>query len=370
MPYSLCLANRPIISVMHCLIMNVSNFFWNCVVPKPLTLYTHAVGMGKRNKVVKLTKKKVNYIIRYKTKNDSTRNIARDVKISESTVKRVWMYWVKNHKPIPIKKFGRPKQEIDDKSESLILEIHKEQQSGARRLEKVIKFKRNVKLSHNKIHQVLLKHGLARENENKKKRRKAWIRYERKHSLTAVHLDWHTSKINRKEVCVVIDDSSRFILEGGEFDSATAENSINLIQKAIDDYGSIRHIEQAITDRGSQFYANKKDDNDESESSFEEFLVEKGIKHIKARVKHPQTNGKVEKWYDLYEKQRSKFAAFADFVKWYNTIRFHESLDTQHYLQTPLDAFWSRLPDECKLNLFLKRMEREFNAKGRIFIQR
>ncbi len=323
--------------------------------------------MGKRNKVVKLTNKKVNYIIRYKTKNDSTRNIARDMKISESTVKRVWMYWLKNHKPIPIKKFGRPKEEVDEKSERLILEMHKEQQLGARRLEKIIKFKRGVQISHNKVHKVLLKHGLAKENENKKKRRKAWIRYERKHSLTAVHLDWHTSKVNGKEACVVIDDSSRYILSGGEFDSATAESSINLMQDTIDNYGWIRDVEQAITDHGSQFYANKKDKNDESESQFEVFLVKNGINHIKARVKHPQTNGKVEKWYDLYERHRSKFETFTDFVNWYNTIRFHESLDTEHYLQTPWDAFWSRLPLECKLNVFLKRMENELDAKGRIF---
>jgi hypothetical protein len=52
-----------------------------------------------------------------------------------------------------------------------------------------------------------------------------------------------------------------------------------------------------------------------------------------------------------------KFKSFVDFVKWYNTVRYHESLDTKHYLQTPEDAFWSRLPDGCKLNVFLKRME-------------
>jgi hypothetical protein len=33
---------------------------------------------------------------------------------------------------------------------------------------------------------------------------------------------------NGKEVCVVLDDSSRFILAGGEFQAATAENSIGL----------------------------------------------------------------------------------------------------------------------------------------------
>ncbi|MGC8585463.1 MAG: hypothetical protein ACP5L4_05010 [Thermoplasmata archaeon] len=32
-----------------------------------------------------------------------------------------------------------------------------------------------------------------------------------------------------------------------------------------------------------------------------------------------------------------------EFVKWYNTIRYHEGLDTNHYLQTP---------EECKLGMF------------------
>ncbi len=313
--------------------------------------------MGKRNKVVKLTDNKINYIIRAKTRDEMTTNISRDMKVSESTVRRVWMHWLKYGQTIPIKKFGRPKKEIDEKSEQLIIKTHQEQHLGARRLREIIEFKSSIRLSHNKIHEVLLKHGLATENEKKKKRRKPWIRYERKHSLTAVHLDWHTSKFNGKDVCVVMDDSSRYILSGGEFDSATAENSINLMRDVIDNYGWIRNIEQAITDRGSQFYANKKDKNDNSESQFEVFLKENGIKHIKARVNHPQTNGKVEKWYDLYKKLRSKFNTFADFVKWYNTIRFHESLDTMFYLQTPQDAFWSRLPKCCLLNVFFKRME-------------
>ena len=78
----------------------------------------------------------------------------------------------------------------------LILKTHKEQKLGARRLEKIIEFKHGVHIPHNKIHKVLLEHDLAKENRNKKKRRKAWIRYEREHSLTAVHLDWHTSDIN------------------------------------------------------------------------------------------------------------------------------------------------------------------------------
>ncbi|RZB32204.1 MAG: hypothetical protein AEth_00527 [Candidatus Argoarchaeum ethanivorans] len=91
------------------------------------------------------------------------------------------------------------------------------------------------------------------------------------------------------------DDSSRYIISGDEFDAATGENSISIVEDVLNEYGWIRKIEQVITNRGSQYYANKKDKHDESESRFEAFLKERGIKHIKARVKHPQTNGKVEK---------------------------------------------------------------------------
>jgi len=69
----------------------------------------------------------------------------------------------------------------------------------------------------------------SQENKNKKKRRKDWIRYERKHSLTAIHLDWHTSKIDKKEVSAALDDSSRYVMAGDEFDAATGENSIGIV---------------------------------------------------------------------------------------------------------------------------------------------
>ena len=43
---------------------------------------------------------------------------------------------------------------------------------------------------------------------------------------------------------------------------------------------------------------------------FSAFLAKNEIKHILARVKHPQTNGKIEKWYHTYEKSRKSFDDF------------------------------------------------------------
>jgi transposase InsO family protein len=322
--------------------------------------------MGKKNKVVKLTDKKISYIIRAKIRGESTNRIAVEMKVSPSTVKRVWMYWTKTKMPLRIKKFGRKRKTLDAESEQLILEVNKEQNMGARRLEKIIWFKYGKRIPHNAIHRVLLAHGLANLNRNKTKRRKPWIRYEREHSLTLVHLDWHVSKCNGKKVCAVLDDSSRRILSGGEFEAETTENSIALLREALDKFGWLTGISQVITDHGTQFYANKRDKNGEADGRFEKFLEANKIQHIKARIKHPQTNGKFEKWNDTYEKNRPRFDNFDNFVNWYNTVRFHESLDTKWYLQTPDTAFWARLPEGCKLKMFLDRMETELNVRDRI----
>jgi putative transposase len=348
--------------------MFLSAFRGFCVVPKALTLYTPQGGMGKKNKVVKLTDKKIKHIIRAKIRGESTKDIARDLKLSPSTVKRVWMHWTRTKMQLNIKKFGRKKKTLDEESVKLILEVNKEQNLGARWLEKVIEFKHGIHIPHNAIHKVLLSHGLAKVNRNKSKRRRPWIRYERDHSLSLMHLDWHTSDHNGKNVhvCVVLDDSSRFILAGGEFDAETTDNAIQLLKEAVVKYGHLASIEQVLTDRGAQFYANKRDKNGNAESRFEFFLEENKIKHIKSRVNHPQTNGKVEKWNDTYEINRFRFENFNNFVNWYNSIRFHESLDTKWYLQTPEIAFWARLPEGCKLGMFLNRMETELNDLQRI----
>jgi hypothetical protein len=54
-------------------------------------------------------------------------------------------------------------------------------------------------IPHNAIHKELLSHGLANLNRNKSKRKKSWIRFERKHSLSMVYLDSHTSNNDEKK---------------------------------------------------------------------------------------------------------------------------------------------------------------------------
>jgi transposase InsO family protein len=49
--------------------------------------------------------------------------------------------------------------------------------------------------------------------------------------------------------------------------------------------------------------------------------------HIVSRSHHPQTNGKLEKWFGLYERHKKDFNTFEEFVDLYNKRGYHESLE-------------------------------------------
>lgn len=194
----------------------------------------------------------------------------------------------------------------------------------------------------------MLEYGYASEQESKQKRRKPWVRYEREHSLSAVHMDWHFSKaVPGKQVCVVLDDASRKVLSGGEFDSASAENSVFLLKEALQAcrFRYNLNIRECISDHGTQFYADKRDKLGKADHTFESFLKEQGVRQILCGVNHPQTNGKVEKWFDFYEHHHGRYGSLAELIGWYNN-RMHGSLN-MHYAETPNEAFIRKLPTEC-----------------------
>ena len=65
------------------------------------------------------------------------------------------------------------------------------------------------------------------------------------------------------------------------------------------------------------------------------------IQHILARVKHPQTNGKMERWFQTYAKNRQRLENFEEFVWWYNCRRPHQSLNWE-VMETPYKAFYRK----------------------------
>jgi putative transposase len=105
-----------------------------------------------------------------------------------------------------------------------------------------------------------------------------------------------------------LDDSSRKILAAGEFEAETTKNALVVLKKACWKYSMLWYsILAVLTDHGSQFCSNRKDKGTPSMHAYELFLRQRGIKHILCRVGHPQTNGKLEKFHDLYNVHRFRF---------------------------------------------------------------
>jgi putative transposase len=187
---------------------------------------------------------------------------------------------------------------------------------------------------------ILKEAGRALPQPSKQKRRR-WVRYEREHSMSLWHMDWKQLSDGRWWIAAM-DDASRLIVNYGVFQEATAEHTIHVLKQAIDKHGCPREI---LTDRGSQFYANEGERREKGISQFEAYLAEQGIKHILCRVNHPQTNGKLERFYGVYERKRHQFRSIDEYVHWHNEVKPHLSLNIEA-LETPIQAFQRKLPLE------------------------
>ena len=237
-----------------------------------------------------------------------------------------------------------------------IIQSKKTLDLSASGISKHLRKKRGIRADVNLVQRILLEEGMAEICLNKRVRKRPRVRYERTYPLSAVHLDWSTG-INGSSLCVVLDDASRKILSGGEFERQSAETSVRLLKEALEKYAGVKKIREAITDRGSEFHANRRDKEGNATHPFEDFCKDNDITHILCGRAHPQTNGKVEKWFDLYKRKRGKFKSFDDFIHWYNCVRPHMSLDWDN-LETPEQAFWRKL-EPVLLGNFMELLEKE-----------
>ena len=279
---------------------------------------------------MKLTRNKLIETIRKKNQGWTTYQARKIAGISIRRVNQVWkQYLLTEHIPEIGKNNGRPIKPIEDWEIQMVKQSYEKYRVSASTLEKIIERDHKKHISHRRIHKILLDSGYAKKKDKRDIRKKEWIRYERRHSLTAVHIDWHC--INESNWAFgVEDDASRKILALVECCNATTDKSIEGMEDAFK-HGPIK---QCISDHGTQFIKNIADGS----SRFKEYLQLKNIQQILCRIKHPQSNGKIEKWFDTYSKHRKAFKTKEEFLYWYNEVRPHRSLNFE-VLETPQQAF-------------------------------
>jgi putative transposase len=83
------------------------------------------------------------------------------------------------------------------------------------------------------------------------------------------------------------------------------------------------------------------------------YLKGQSIQHILCGVNHPQTNGKVEKWHDLYIHHRGRFSSLEDMLLWYNEEKLHGVLNLE-IAETLGQAFIRKMRPEVWIGLTTK----------------
>jgi len=236
-------------------------------------------------------------------------------------------------------KRGRLFEPLSPKFYNLVIQEKKKTKYGARKL-KAHFDRKGHGVSLRKIQQVLVKEGLQKPNLKKQKPRK-YKRYEWPIPNLMWHTDWHvikSEKLKGKNFISYIDDCSRKIMAFGVFDNMTTNASLDVLYSAI----AKNKVQpwQLNSDRGTQFIPNKLDKSGKANHVFQQALEELGIRFIPSRARHPQTNGKLEKFHHILDTEfDERFDTIKEFIDNYNNERISEAVD----YMTPNEAYKKRL---------------------------
>lgn len=158
---------------------------------------------------------------------------------------------------------------------------------------------------------------------------KTYGRFQRPWTLELVQTDYKTWSFDVKSIWM-LDDCSRMILAHRIVPNSSADIVIELLQEVIDKYGA---PDQILSDHGAEFYSVT---GGKGASKLDKFCKKMGIEHIMGRVRHPETQGKMERTHRSASEEIHVFGSmetleearktFDNWVNYYNWDRPHQSL--------------------------------------------
>ena len=136
----------------------------------------------------------------------------------------------------------------------------------------------------------------------------------------------------------IMDDYSRYIISWELCKNMKSDDVERCIDEALLKTGLKKpERPKLLSDNGSCYIS----------TELANYLNKAGINHVRGRVRHPQTQGKIERYHrsmknviklDNYYSTEELEKALSEFIEYYNNERYHESLDNI----TPSDVFFGR----------------------------
>ena len=236
------------------------------------------------------------------------------------------------------KSYGTYPADLEDR----ILELRQRLGAGAVAIAHILRVRDDISIDNNRVHAILEEAEHVSENPNKQGRRRPWVRFEREYAGVTVHMDWYCNE-HGQQVLAVEDDASRRVFDMIETDASSASRSVELLDTVRTENDAPVPILEVITDHGSEFVNTHQDERPCLDHEFEQYLHDNDIKHTLCKVGRPQSNGKIERFFQTYDKHRWRFGTLDEFLTFYNKERPHMSLDWDN-LETPAGAFDRLVP--------------------------
>lgn len=199
------------------------------------------------------------------------------------------------------------------------------------------------------VNNILNRYGCISPEESAKRR--PFIRFEKEFCNEMWQTDFKgESKMLNQNYCyplTILDDHSRFSI-GITARESTANVVIPAFTEAFRLFGMPKII---LSDNGAQFAGFRK-----GYTQFERWLMDYDILPMHGRIKHPQTQGKIERFHRTMKHELLNHTAFADIhdaqaqlSAWrekYNNIRPHEALGmrTPGQVYVPSDRKFAETP--------------------------
>lgn len=227
----------------------------------------------------------------------------------------------------PLHSPNRTDAEVEEK----ILQLRRENPGwGAKTIHRILEREECAQLPCVKtVNNILKRSGCISEEESAK--RKAYIRFQKDHCNEMWQTDFKGEfRMLDGNYCyplTILDDHSRFSL-CVEPQLSTANVVIPTFEKVFSEYGLPLAI---LSDNGAQFSGFKK-----GYTRFEHWLMELDILPVHGRIKHPQTQGKIERFHRSMKNELLRHQTFENIddarvqlLGWrekYNSYRPHEAL--------------------------------------------
>ena len=191
------------------------------------------------------------------------------------------------------------------------------------------------------------------------------------HPTTAPNQLWQTDFTYLKVIgwgwfylSTVLDDYSRYILAWKLCDGMRAKDVSDTLDLALRASGletvNIKHRPRLLSDNGPSYVS----------AELKTWLDDHGMGHTRGRPYHPMTQGKIERWHRSMKNQvllenyylpGDLKARLNEFIEYYNTQRYHESLNNL----TPEDVYTGR--GQTVLNRRMKIKQKTIAERRRLY---